>query len=782
MAASMDQGSALLCKLAKAAVARLAALPPHEIAAARSLFSPEELKQLAAELHAVRASGDLLGRSLLQDHAQRAKKKGQRLGESLRESLAVPVVLQGNDFSCGRAALQAVLDYHGQPVDNLALGQALGTDPDDGTQPDALVDLVRSLGLPCEVRDHASLDDLAHALDAGAPCICCVQRSGGGHWLVIQGVTDAGVVVMDPLEGTRTIPRAEFEKNWWDTAGGKRYERWALAVGAPVTVRESETGFSGIDAHGHKWVNGHQVKIGDEGADEGGNEEDAPRTEADHRWAEAEEAMTDRHMAERGRLEDRQERVQSSLDRTEERLQSRWDSEDEKLERQRGREDRLTSKQQDVEEQTFAGTDEEWQQKLEDDATAVMEKRNKEDNAIEQRREKEKEAHPQIGKLEKQLAEVTDAIDEVDEKHKKESDEFEQAHNGSKENELPPKRWLRPPAAVRESAAEAYQSSRLHRLLEASGVPPLQPEAALHFFRSLVPTLGTDPHRLDDGRRVAFTLAVATDLELLDAVKEALTAFLAQGGKPATGQAGAQVVQFIPHPNASADERLVLVDPARLDAGWAKDTGYYIPAGGGGAEIKGRRAGFEKFLAKGQPIEAPRVTLDPDGTISFTDGRHRFSLLRDLGVTNVAVMVDESQAAAVASLYGATAPTPPSNLSTPKVIAKLIDDAGVSPANPDYARMTFRSNVMDAFGQGLSDEMVREKETFPTWQMSNPKDGRSRPDHAARDGRYYPAERSFASVRGTEAKDICNCRCVAVPVDKWSWEDLVAEGAAWSTD
>ncbi len=171
-------------------------------------------------------------------------KAGRLLDRALRESLAVPVVLQGTDWSCGSAALQAVLDFHGVRVDNARLRQALGTDPDDGTQPEALVRLVQELGLPYEVRDGATLDDLAHAIQHGAPCICCVQAGGGGHWVCAVGLEADGVRIVDPVRGERTVPAADWLRDWWDTAGGKRYDCWALAVGPPGLREE-------VDASGH---------------------------------------------------------------------------------------------------------------------------------------------------------------------------------------------------------------------------------------------------------------------------------------------------------------------------------------------------------------------------------------------------------------------------------------------------------------------------------------------------------------------------------------------------
>ncbi|MGH8356227.1 MAG: phage minor head protein [Pseudomonas sp.] len=202
--------------------------------------------------------------------------------------------------------------------------------------------------------------------------------------------------------------------------------------------------------------------------------------------------------------------------------------------------------------------------------------------------------------------------------------------------------------ARKKAARESARPSALYRLLEGSQVPPLQPEAAIDFFRRLVPTLGTLPPRLlPDLRRQAFTLAVATDTELLKSVQSIITA----------------------------------------------------------------------FLGRGEPVD------------------------------------------------------------TPAAIGALLDAAGVAPKNPQYAEMVFRTNAMDSYNQGLQDELAREVETFPVWLYSNPDDSRSRPTHAARDGNYYPTRTLFAQVRGTDAADVINCRCTAVPIDKWDWAERQARGA-----
>lgn len=102
----------------------------------------------------------------------------------------------------------------------------------------------------------------------------------------------------------------------------------------------------------------------------------------------------------------------------------------------------------------------------------------------------------------------------------------------------------------------------------------------------------------------------------------------------------------------NAKEVMVVVSTAKLDASWAKDSGFYIPANGGGAEIGGRRDGFKSFLATGATVEPSTVCLDEQGEVSFVDGRHRFSVLRDMGARQVVVAIHKSQAKKLAKIYG----------------------------------------------------------------------------------------------------------------------------------
>jgi hypothetical protein len=113
----------------------------------------------------------------------------------------------------------------------------------------------------------------------------------------------------------------------------------------------------------------------------------------------------------------------------------------------------------------------------------------------------------------------------------------------------------------------------------------------------------------------------------------------------------------------------------------------------------------------------------------------------------------------------------------PKEIENLVAELGVSPKNPQYAQMVFRTNVMDSYniGQGLAVEQDPEvRDFFPAWQYMGILDGREGDDHRPKFNRYYPSTIHFAVVRG---KRVFNCRCTPNYIDRINWAELERKGA-----
>lgn len=111
-----------------------------------------------------------------------------------------------------------------------------------------------------------------------------------------------------------------------------------------------------------------------------------------------------------------------------------------------------------------------------------------------------------------------------------------------------------------------------------------------------------------------------------------------------------------------------------------------------------------------------------------------------------------------------------------EAVERILREAGVSPANPQYGEMVYRTNVMDAYNSGVHAELATPdmQEMFPAWEYLGIQDGREGDDHRPKFGKYYPTSASFAEVRGDRP---FNCRCSSRPVTKFEWKRLQDRGA-----
>lgn len=110
------------------------------------------------------------------------------------------------------------------------------------------------------------------------------------------------------------------------------------------------------------------------------------------------------------------------------------------------------------------------------------------------------------------------------------------------------------------------------------------------------------------------------------------TASVTVGGRPVA----------VVKPARAADQKLVPVNVITFDASFQQEQGFYVGVGGHGG-IGNRYDRFGQYLAQHDTIEAAEVTVDTEGRVGFTNGRHRYAWLRDQGLTAIPVaMTPES--------------------------------------------------------------------------------------------------------------------------------------------
>jgi hypothetical protein len=155
--------------------------------------------------------------------------------EKLRPRIIAGVVdvRQSTGYSCGAAALQAILAFWGTSEREDRLMARLRTSPEQGTSPENIVRVAREYGLQADLRENLNLEDLEAALGQGCTPIVDLQawRDGAaqawaetwedGHYMVLLGMDADRLYFEDPsLLGSRGfIPRREFVERWHDYEG-----------------------------------------------------------------------------------------------------------------------------------------------------------------------------------------------------------------------------------------------------------------------------------------------------------------------------------------------------------------------------------------------------------------------------------------------------------------------------------------------------------------------------------------------------------------------------------
>lgn len=153
-----------------------------------------------------------------------------------------------------------------------------------------------------------------------------------------------------------------------------------------------------------------------------------------------------------------------------------------------------------------------------------------------------------------------------------------------------------------------------------------------------------------------------------------------------------------------------------------------------------------------------------------------FALAQRRTAFTLAVSTDRQLLSTVQGIIRQRLETGKAISAAPKAIREVLDQAGVTPRNPQYSELVFRTNAMDSYTQGLEAERQKPDvaATFKIWEYLGIQDGREGDDHRPNFGKYYPAEISFQDIRGPR---IWNCRCVPSPVSVYEWERLKAQGA-----
>lgn len=141
----------------------------------------------------------------------------------------VPECMMRNPLDCGPAVARSVLRYYERPV--MRVDQICKAHP-DGTDPEKLVSLFLRSRLGVAARPHMTLNHLSLFCEQLAPVVVAVTWTPRkGHWVLVRGIRDGCVYLMDPESGYCEVPADDFIGAWHDTTiDGEKLEHFGLAV------------------------------------------------------------------------------------------------------------------------------------------------------------------------------------------------------------------------------------------------------------------------------------------------------------------------------------------------------------------------------------------------------------------------------------------------------------------------------------------------------------------------------------------------------------------------
>lgn len=176
---------------------------------------------------------------------------------SLKEARFKTTIRQQFDFSCGSAALATLLTFHYE--DPLSETEVFKAMYDAGDQAKIKKDGFSLLDIKNYLKTRGYRADgfrttLEKLAGLGIPAIVLINQHGYRHFVVVKGVTEREVLLGDPSQGARRMPREQFEAMWngllflirdqQEVANRSfnRQEEWQIHTRAPLglAVQNSE--------------------------------------------------------------------------------------------------------------------------------------------------------------------------------------------------------------------------------------------------------------------------------------------------------------------------------------------------------------------------------------------------------------------------------------------------------------------------------------------------------------------------------------------------------------
>ena len=177
--------------------------------------------------------------------------------------IEIPALRQYGGYTCGATCVQMLmnwLDPYNADLNLTRYEELLGTTPEKGTPPDAIMGYFTENGVAFAASEHWSCEDLRAALDAGHPVMMALQAWSSaddgsynvddpantgtylaeGHWVICVGYCDNQIepyfIFNDPAcVGHTLLYAVELDERWIDMDGeGVVYDHFGIEIAQTV--------------------------------------------------------------------------------------------------------------------------------------------------------------------------------------------------------------------------------------------------------------------------------------------------------------------------------------------------------------------------------------------------------------------------------------------------------------------------------------------------------------------------------------------------------------------
>lgn len=110
-------------------------------------------------------------------------------------------------------------------------------------------------------------------------------------------------------------------------------------------------------------------------------------------------------------------------------------------------------------------------------------------------------------------------------------------------------------------------------------------------------------------------------------------------------------------------------------------------------------------------------------------------------------------------------------------LTQIMEARGWQGLAPWHLETVFRNNIQTAYSVGRYKQMTDQRRTFPYWQYDAVNDSRTRPTHAALDGKIFPADHPFWDTWYPPNGHRCRCTVQPLMAEQVADEGLAVETA-----